>query len=117
MLTTLTADKSKLAAHYHNTYDRAIENIVISLAHGITVFDSSVGGLGGCPYAEGATGNVATEDVLFLMKLLDIETNVDIKKIMEIGQSVTQKVKINKKRSSVTLEDLDEIDVYKKMLI
>jgi hydroxymethylglutaryl-CoA lyase len=67
---TITADKSKLAGHYHNTYDRAIENILISLYYGINVFDSSIAGLGGCPYAKGATGNVATEDVLFLFEVL-----------------------------------------------
>lgn len=66
---TITADKTKLAAHYHNTYDRAIENILISMYYGINVFDSSIAGLGGCPYAKGATGNVATEDVLFLCEV------------------------------------------------
>lgn len=81
------------------------------------MFDSSVGGLGGCPYAEGATGNVSTEDVLFLMKLLDINTGVDIEKVIQIGKEVTEKVNIKSSRTSVKLEDLGNIDMYKKMLI
>lgn len=113
---TLEADKSKLASHFHNTYDRALENIVISLAHGISTFDSSVGGLGGCPYAKGATGNVATEDVLLMMEILGVKTGVDINEIINIGDSVTKELKIEN-RSSVSLEDLDNIEVYRKMLI
>lgn len=66
---TLTADKSKLACHFHNTYDRALENLVIGLSNGVSVIDSSVGGLGGCPYAVGAKGNVATEEVLYLCEV------------------------------------------------
>ena len=113
---SITIDKSKIAAHYHNTYDRAIENIIISLSHGITVYDSSVGGLGGCPYAEGATGNVATEEVLFAMKLLNIETGVDLEKVIDIGNDITSKLNI-KTRSSVTKDDLLNIEDYRKMLI
>ena len=69
LMEAITADKNLLAAHYHNTYDRAIENIIISMYYGINVFDSSIAGLGGCPYAKGATGNVPTEDVLFLCQV------------------------------------------------
>lgn len=116
MLKAITTDKSKLAAHYHNTFDRAIENILISLAHGITVYDSSVGGLGGCPYAEGATGNVSTEEVLYCMKILNIETGVDIEKIIDIGTEVTTNLGI-KPRTSVTKDDLKDIEIYRKMLI
>lgn len=112
----LTCDKSKIAAHYHNTFDRAIENIVFSLHHGISVYDSSVGGLGGCPYAEGATGNVATEEVLFVMKLLNIETGVNIEKLIKIGNDVTSKIGV-KNRSTVLLEDFENIDYFRKMLI
>ena len=64
MFDTVDIPKEKLAAHFHNTYDRAIENLVVALAKGISVIDSSVAGIGGCPYAKGASGNVATEDVV-----------------------------------------------------
>lgn len=67
---TLTVPKEKLAAHYHNTYDRAIENILISMYYGISVLDSSIAGLGGCPYAKGASGNVPTEDVLLMCEVI-----------------------------------------------
>jgi hydroxymethylglutaryl-CoA lyase len=68
----ITISKDKLAAHYHNTYDRAIDNLVISLYNGIKVVDSSIAGLGGCPYASGASGNVPTEDVLLLLEVRGI---------------------------------------------
>ena len=73
---TLTVSKNKLAVHYHNTYDRAIENLIISLYNDITVIDSSIAGLGGCPYANGASGNVPTEDVLLLLEVLDIKIDI-----------------------------------------
>ncbi len=76
---------SQLAMHFHDTYGQAIANIHTSLAHGVYRFDSSVAGLGGCPYARGASGNVATEDVLYLMHGLGIETGVDIFKIVAAG--------------------------------
>jgi hydroxymethylglutaryl-CoA lyase len=66
-----------LAAHFHNTYDRAVPNLVVAFSQGISVVDSSVAGIGGCPYAQGASGNVATEDVLYLCELLGIEHGVD----------------------------------------
>jgi hydroxymethylglutaryl-CoA lyase len=69
LMDTLTLSKDKLASHCHNTYDRAIDNLVISLYNGISVIDSSIAGLGGCPYAKGASGNVATEDVLLLLEV------------------------------------------------
>ena len=68
---SITLPKDKLASHYHNTYDRAIENLIISLYNGIKVVDSSIAGLGGCPYASGASGNVATEDVLLLLEVYE----------------------------------------------
>lgn len=77
---------TRLAMHFHDTYGQAIANIVASLECGITRFDSSVAGLGGCPYARGASGNVATEDVLYLMHGLGIETGVDIYKLVAIGE-------------------------------
>ncbi|MGZ9096911.1 MAG: hydroxymethylglutaryl-CoA lyase [Micavibrio sp.] len=72
-----------LALHCHDTYGQALVNIYAGLQMGVAVFDSSVAGLGGCPYAKGATGNVATEDVLYLLNGLGIETGVDLHKIVE----------------------------------
>lgn len=78
----------QLAMHFHDTYGQAIANILTSLNYGVHRFDSSVAGLGGCPYARGATGNVATEDVLYLMHGLGIETGVDIFKIVSAGDKI-----------------------------
>ncbi len=78
----------QLAMHFHDTYGQAIANIFASLECGISRFDSSVAGLGGCPYARGATGNVATEDVLYLMHGLGIETGIDIFKIVAAGDMI-----------------------------
>lgn len=77
-----------LAMHFHDTYGQAIANIHTSLQLGLTHFDSAVAGLGGCPYARGATGNVATEDVLYLLHGLGIETGVDIFKIVKTGDMI-----------------------------
>ncbi|WED42261.1 hydroxymethylglutaryl-CoA lyase [Legionella cardiaca] len=79
---------SQLAMHFHDTYGQAIANIFSSLECGVDRFDSAVAGLGGCPYARGATGNVATEDVLYLMHGLGIETGVDIFKIVAAGDMI-----------------------------
>lgn len=68
---------SQLASHFHNTYDRAIGNLVVSLSYGISVVDSGAAGIGGCPFAKIALGNVATEDVLYMCELLEIEHGVD----------------------------------------
>jgi hydroxymethylglutaryl-CoA lyase len=76
----------KLAGHYHDTYGQALANIYASLEMGVATFDSSVAGLGGCPYAAGASGNVATEDVLYMLQGLGIETGVDLAKIVETGE-------------------------------
>jgi isopropylmalate/homocitrate/citramalate synthase len=78
-----TVPKDALALHMHDTYGQALVNIYAGLQMGINVVDSSVAGLGGCPYAKGATGNVATEDVLYMLHGLGIETGVDLKKIVE----------------------------------
>ena len=87
LITALTSAciSTPLAMHFHDTYGQAIANIVAALECGITRFDSSVAGLGGCPYARGATGNVATEDVLYLMHGLGVKTGVDIFKLVEVG--------------------------------
>jgi hydroxymethylglutaryl-CoA lyase len=73
----------KLAGHYHDTYGQAVANIVASMEMGVATFDSSVAGLGGCPYAKGATGNVASEDVLYLLNGLGIETGIDMGKLLD----------------------------------
>lgn len=80
---------NQLAMHFHDTYGQAIANIFASLERGVHVFDSAVAGLGGCPYAKGATGNVATEDVLYLMHGLNIQTGVDIMKVIAAGNFIS----------------------------
>lgn len=76
----------RLAGHYHDTYGQALANIYASLELGVATFDSSVAGLGGCPYAKGASGNVATEDVVYMLDGLGIETGVDLGKLVDTGQ-------------------------------
>jgi len=75
----------QLAAHFHDTYGQALANIHAVLQVGVSVIDSSVAGLGGCPYAKGATGNVATEDVVYMLDGMAIETGVDMDKLLEAG--------------------------------
>jgi hydroxymethylglutaryl-CoA lyase len=83
-----TVPIERLAMHFHDTFGQAIANIYTSLAYGVARFDSAAAGLGGCPYARGASGNVATEDVLYLMHGLGIETGVDIYQIVEAGDQI-----------------------------
>ncbi len=80
--------RERLAGHFHDTYGQALANIYASLLEGIAVFDSSVAGLGGCPYAKGATGNVASEDVLYLLNGLEIHTGVDMHALVDAGQRI-----------------------------
>ena len=80
---------SKLALHFHDTRGQALANIYACLELGITVIDASVAGLGGCPYAKGATGNVATEDVVFMLHGMDIETDIDLNKLIETGRFIS----------------------------
>ncbi len=75
----------QLAVHFHDTYGQALANILVALEAGIAVVDSSVAGLGGCPFAPGAAGNVATEDVLYMMNGLDIHTGVELDKLIDAG--------------------------------
>jgi len=82
--------REQLAGHFHDTYGQALANIHASLLEGISVFDSSVAGLGGCPYAKGATGNVATEDVLYLLDGMGIETGVSMPKLVAAGQRISR---------------------------
>ena len=79
---------SQVAMHFHDTYGQAVANIYAALEHGINRFDSSVAGLGGCPYARGASGNVATEDILYLLHGLGIETGIDIYQIVAAGDMI-----------------------------
>jgi hydroxymethylglutaryl-CoA lyase len=76
----------KLAGHYHDTYGQALANIYASLEMGVATFDASVAGLGGCPYAAGASGNVATEDVVYMLNGLGVRTGVDLERLVEIGR-------------------------------
>ena len=76
----------RLAGHYHDTYGQALANIYASLEMGVATFDSSVAGLGGCPYAAGASGNVATEDVVYMLDGLGVQTGVDLDRVVSIGQ-------------------------------
>lgn len=82
----------KLAIHCHDTYGRALANICASLDAGVRTIDSSVAGLGGCPYAKGASGNVATEDVLDLLSGLGLDHGIDLNQIIEIGNSISNKL-------------------------
>ncbi|HEY3644445.1 MAG TPA: hydroxymethylglutaryl-CoA lyase [Gammaproteobacteria bacterium] len=79
----------RLAVHFHDTYGQALANIHACLELGVTVVDSSTSGLGGCPYAKGATGNVATEDVLFMLTGMGIETGVDMSKLLAAGSFIS----------------------------
>ncbi len=83
---------TEIAMHFHDTYGQAIANIYASLDAGVRRFDSSLAGLGGCPYAMGATGNVATEDVLYLMHGLGLTTGIDIYKIVAAGDWICQRM-------------------------
>ena len=80
----------RLSGHFHDTYGQALANIYASMEVGISIFHSSVAGLGGCPYAKGATGNVSTEDVLYMMSGLGIETGIDLGKVVDAGQFISQ---------------------------
>jgi hydroxymethylglutaryl-CoA lyase len=83
----------KIAMHFHDTRGMALTNIFVSLEQGVRSFDASAGGLGGCPYAKGATGNVATEDVWYLLQSLGMQTGIDIAKLAEASRFILTKVK------------------------
>jgi len=80
----------QLSGHFHDTYGQALANVYAALEIGVAIFHSSVAGLGGCPYAKGATGNVATEDVLYLLHGLGISTGVDLDAVVDAGQFISQ---------------------------
>lgn len=80
---------NKLALHCHDTYGQALSNILIGLQQGINTFDASVSGLGGCPYAAGASGNLATEDLVYMLNNMQIETGIDLGKLVGVGNSIS----------------------------
>ena len=81
---------AEVSGHFHDTYGQALSNVLASLALGVHTFDTSVSGLGGCPYAKGATGNVATEDVVYLLHGLGIHTGIDLDALIDAGVSVRE---------------------------
>ena len=93
------APKTQFSGHFHDTYGQSLANIYAALQTGVSIFHSSIAGLGGCPYAKGATGNVATEDVLYMLKGLGIETGIDFDATVKIGDYITKATgKINASR-------------------
>jgi hydroxymethylglutaryl-CoA lyase len=82
----------RISGHFHDTYGQALANIYASLELGVTIFHSSVSGLGGCPYAKGATGNVATEDVVYMLNGLGIETGIDLDLVVDAGAFISQQL-------------------------
>lgn len=82
----------RLAAHFHDTYGQALANLYAVLEEGVAVLDASVAGLGGCPYAKGASGNVATEDVLYMLEGLGIDTGVDLNKLVATGDWISSQL-------------------------
>jgi len=85
----------KLALHFHDTYGQALANILASLDLGVRVFDSSVAGLGGCPYAKGASGNLATEDLVYMLHGMGFETDIDLQKLALAGQTISTQLNRN----------------------
>jgi hydroxymethylglutaryl-CoA lyase len=81
---------AQLAGHFHDTYGQGLANVYAALECGVAVFDSSIAGLGGCPYAKGATGNIATEDVLYMLDGLNVETGIDMQKLLDAGVFINQ---------------------------
>jgi hydroxymethylglutaryl-CoA lyase len=82
----------RISGHFHDTYGQALANIYASMEVGVAIFHSSVSGLGGCPYAKGATGNVATEDVIYMMNGLGIDTGIDLDQVVDAGAFISQQL-------------------------
>jgi hydroxymethylglutaryl-CoA lyase len=95
MISAVTRDipVEKLAVHLHDTYSQALSNVLIALMMGVSVVDSSVAGLGGCPYARGASGNLATEDVVYMLDGMGIETGVNLDKLIGVGNWISYHLK------------------------
>lgn len=83
-------DVAEVSGHFHDTYGQALANTLAALQLGVRQFDTSVAGLGGCPYARGATGNVATEDVVFMLHGMGIDTGIDLDKLAQVGQYISE---------------------------
>lgn len=99
-----SSDMNRYALHCHDTYGQALVNIHAGLNDGIRVFDSSVAGLGGCPYAAGASGNVATEDLLYFLEKEGLDTGVDFDKIVEIGDYISKELdRANQSKTGVAV--------------
>jgi hydroxymethylglutaryl-CoA lyase len=91
----------EVAGHYHDTYGQALANVLASLQMGVHVFDTSIAGLGGCPFAAGATGNVATEDVAYLLRGMGIDTGVDFDALVDAGQFISERLgRVNGSRAA-----------------
>ena len=95
---TKVVDPARVSGHFHDTYGQSLANILAAMETGISIFHTSVAGLGGCPYAKGATGNVATEDVLYMMDGLGVDTGVDLNEVVDIGMWIS--ASIGRKTSS-----------------
>jgi len=80
---------SKLAGHFHDTYGQALANVLTALTMGINTFDSSVAGLGGCPYAKGASGNLASEDLVYMLHKMNIKTGIDLNRLIRVGHNIS----------------------------
>ncbi len=95
---------NKLALHCHDTYGQALANVLIGLQQGIATFDSSVAGLGGCPYAKGASGNLASEDLIYMLTNMNIETGINLKKLAVVGNNISTKLnRHNQAKSGIAL--------------
>lgn len=95
LLDTLKAAKLPLdhfAVHFHDTYGQALANVVIAIENGINVADSSIAGLGGCPFAAGATGNLATEDLVYMLNDMGFDTGIDLDKLVEVGDWICRQM-------------------------
>ena len=107
----------RVGVHFHDTYGQAIANTFVALERGVSQMDSSAGGLGGCPYAPGAAGNVATEDLVFLLTGLGIEHGVDARRVAEVAQRFCSDHNLvyNSKagRALLAAEEDDELDIHK----
>ncbi|KZC12438.1 Hydroxymethylglutaryl-CoA lyase, mitochondrial [Dufourea novaeangliae] len=109
----VSTDMSKFSLHCHDTYGQALVNIYTSLECGIRVFDSSVGGLGGCPYAAGASGNIATEDLLYLLHGQGLETGVNLNEIIKIGDFISiQLQRKNQSKAGVAILTKEHLKKY-----
>lgn len=104
LITTVTKHIpiKQVAGHFHDTYGQALANIYAAMELGIHIFDSSVGGLGGCPYAKGASGNVATEDLVYLLNGMHIQTGIDLMELIQISLFISKQLN-RLPRSKVTL--------------